>query len=197
MSDPPHSPPPTGPPQPAPWERERIARDEARRQREENYRRQMEEQQRQMRRRIAAENAEQAELMCLILSGDVRPHEIDVRLLQGDRAKETLLVAKRIWDVLFQFRLDGLAHDALEFLGGVMRDEDASEKSRVDAAKTILAARAKVAVKVNNPGEAAVRALIGGMGGGAKAGTNLRDLDDGELLEGFKRLLIAATDQGD
>jgi hypothetical protein len=181
-----------GPPPLTEWEREKQARDEAREARDRIQLARMRQQQAAWAARVEAESREQAELMAVILSGDVRPHEIDAKLLTGAKAQETLLLARRIWDVIFQFRLDGLAHDALEFLGGVMRDDEASLKQRVDAAKTLLGARAKLANKINNPGEAAVRALLGGMG--KAADTDLRKLGDGELLEGFKRLLVAATD---
>jgi hypothetical protein len=183
-----------GPPPLPPWEAEAQARQEAAEERQRLYQKRIAENRRMHAARIEADNREQAELLAAIIEGDVSPHEINPRTLVGERAKDTLLVAKRLWDVCFQFRLDSLAHEALEFLGDTMRDTGAEIKVRVDAAKTIVGARLKMAAKVNNPGEAAVRSLLLGMnaGGGAQS---LKDLGDGELLEGFKRLLIAATDE--
>lgn len=193
------SPPPPDPFAPlpqSPWEMEREKREAARIERERLHRERIEAANKAQAKRIEAANEEQRQLLAAILGGEILPHEIDPKLLVGDQAKETLLMAKRLWDVLFGFRLDTLAHDALAYLGDVLRDDGAEPKLRTDAAKTILTARAKMAVKANNPGEAAVRALLGGMGQ-KNGAADLRKLDDAELLDGFKRLLIAATDTGD
>ena len=184
---------PPKPPTPAQVEAERQQRI---RDSNDAYWRKVQDRRDDMARQMEADTREQAQLLAHIIDGHVRPHEVDPKLLKGDKAKETLVIAKRIWDMLFIFRLDSLANEALEFLGETMRDDTEERTVRVDAAKTILSARGRMAAKNNNPGEAAVRALIAGLGGGGGGSADLRNLDDAELLQGFKRLLLAATDEG-
>ena len=185
-----------GPPPLPPWEAEAQARQEAAEERQRLYQKRIAENRRMHAARIDADNKEQAELLAAILQGDISPHEINPRTLQGDRAKDTLLVAKRLWDMLFQFRLDSLAHEALAFLGDAMRDTGADLKVRTDAAKTIIAARAKMANRVSNPGEAAVRDLLASMTPRGTAATNLSKLTDEELREKFRLLLESTTNMG-
>jgi len=178
-----------------PWEREARDREEARAERERLFRERINRQNKEHARRLQADNAEQAALLAAIINGNISPHEIDARTLQGDRAKDTLLVAKRLWDVCFQFKLDSRAQTALDFLDEVVQDTGADLKVRVDAAKTIVGARIKMANKVNNPGEAAVGALLAGMmQKGTKA--DLRSLTDEELREKFRLLLESTTNMG-
>lgn len=185
-----------GPPQIPPWEAEAQAREEARAERERLFKERINRNQRQHVARLEADNKEQAELLAAIIEGNISPHEINPRTLAGERAKDTLLVAKRLWDVCFQFKLDSRAQGALDFLDDVVQDTGADLKVRVDAAKTIVAARIKMANKVNNPGEAAVGALLAAMMPKGGQAADLRTLTDEELRERFRLLLESTTNMG-
>jgi hypothetical protein len=141
----------------------------------------------------AAENEEQRQLLAAILTGDLDLAEIDPQALRGEKARETLMLARSIWDVLLQFRLDALAHESLAYLAQVQRDSEKTTRERTEAAKAILAARSKLAIAPDRA-DAALRAVVGTQ---KRSAVQTRALSDEQMHERFREILSAATDEGD
>lgn len=141
----------------------------------------------------AAESEEQRQLLAAILTGDIDLAAIDPQALRGDKARETLSLARSIWDVLLQFRLDALAHESLAYLAEVQRDSEKTTRERTEAAKAILAARSKLAIAPDRA-DAALRAVMGTQ---KRSQLQTRALSDEQMHERFREILSAATNEGD